>query len=137
MSSDYATINDIQTLGRPLTNAEQTRAIALLPIASDRLRQAFKNYGRDLDDLIDKGKVYASVVKEVVVNMILRDLNTPNNETPLSQVTESGLGYSQTGTYLIPGGGLYPKNAELEALGLKRPRYGAIDMMGCPEGAES
>ena len=52
MTESYATIEDLQTLWRPLTEAEEARAELLLPAVSDLLRQYAKNAGQDLDDRI-------------------------------------------------------------------------------------
>ncbi|MGV7835606.1 Gp19/Gp15/Gp42 family protein, partial [Mycobacterium kansasii] len=43
---------------------------------------------------------------------------------------ESALGYSVSGSYLVPGGGLFIKNSELSRLGLKKQRFGVIDFYG-------
>jgi hypothetical protein len=46
----------------------------------------------------------------------------------MTQVAESALGYSYSGTYLVPGGGLFIKRSELARLGIRRQRYGVIDL---------
>ena len=48
MSEPFATVSDIITLWRPLTNDEQTRAAALLPLVSDEIRQMGYNVGKML-----------------------------------------------------------------------------------------
>ena len=45
----YADIEDIEALWRPLTDAEKTRALALLPIISDRIRYEAAQVGMDYD----------------------------------------------------------------------------------------
>jgi hypothetical protein len=55
---------------------------------------------------------------------------TSTNSEPLSQFSQSGMGYSVSGTYLVPGGGLYIKKSELASLGLKRQRMGVLDIYG-------
>ena len=50
--SNYATITDLQTLKRPLTSEEQTRASQLIPIICSLIRVAAKNSGRDFDQMI-------------------------------------------------------------------------------------
>ena len=48
----------------------------------------------------------------------------------MTQVSESALGYSFSGSYLVPGGGLFIKDTELKRLGLKKKqRYGAMKFM--------
>lgn len=99
----------------------------MLPIVSDSLRQEAINVGRDLDSMIESGAVLLSVVKSVVVDVVARTLMTPRNDAPMTQVTQSALGYSVSGTYLVPGGGLFIKRSELARLGLRRQRIGVID----------
>ncbi len=45
-------------------------------------------------------------------------------------MAESAMGYSFSGSYLVPGGGLFIKESELKRLGFKKQRYGVIDLYG-------
>lgn len=126
-STPYATVADVAALWRPLTAAEEERATALLPVISDVLRQEAHNVGRDLDQMIADGKVLPSVVTAVTVDVCARTLLTSTQNEPMTQFSQSALGYSVSGTYLVPGGGLFVKNTELARLGLKRQRYGVMD----------
>ena len=49
MSQPFATVEDIQTLWRPLSSSEQSRAAALLPLVSDELRVLARDVNVDLD----------------------------------------------------------------------------------------
>lgn len=124
----FATIQDIIELWRSLTPEEASRAEALLPVVEDSLRQEAYNVGKDLDEMISEGKLKSNVVKSVVVDVVGRALMTPTNETPMTQTSESALGYSVSGTYLVPGGGLFIKKSELARLGLRRQKIGVIDL---------
>ena len=135
--ADYATVNDVISLYRALTPEEQAKAEALIPVISDRLRQYAKNTGRDLDQMIEAGDVLESVVKSVTVDVVARTLQTPTEGAPMSQFSEAAMGYSVSGTFLVPGGGVFIKNTELKALGLRRPRYGTIDFYGVDEDESS
>ncbi|MCD8087126.1 MAG: phage Gp19/Gp15/Gp42 family protein [Oscillospiraceae bacterium] len=128
--SSYATVEDITSLWRTLTTEEQERAEALLPVVSDLLRQAAMNVGKDLDAMIEAGLVLANVVKSVTVDITARALMTSTDTEPMSQMSQSALGYSVSGTYLVPGGGIYIKKSELARLGLSRQRLGVIDLAG-------
>jgi hypothetical protein len=55
---------------------------------------------------------------------------TSTDQEPMTQTAESALGYSWSGSYLVPGGGLFIKSSELNRLGLRRQRYGVIDFYG-------
>lgn len=123
----FATIDDVKSLWRTLSSAEEERAIALLPIVSDSLRMEALKVGKDLDKMIADNDIIASVAKSVTVDVIARTLMTSTNSEPMSQYSESALGYSVSGTYLVPGGGLFIKKSELARLGLRRQRLGAVD----------
>lgn len=128
--ADFATIQDITSLFRALTSAESTRATALLPVVSDNLREEARRVGKDLDKMVDEDSVYANVVKSVVVDIVSRTLMTSTNQEPMTQMSESALGYSWQGSFLVPGGGLFIKKSELARLGLRKQRYGVIDFYG-------
>ena len=130
----YATVNDVIALFRALTPEEQTRVTSLLPIVEDELRQRAHDVGKDLDNMIDNGDVLPNVVKSVVVDVVARALMTPTNDAPMSQYSESALGYTFSGTFLVPGGGLFVKKSELERLGLRRQRIGVIELYGDDKG---
>lgn len=132
--ADYATIDDVITLYRPLTPEETAKATALIPVVCARLRQYARNVGRDLDAMISANEDLAIVAKSVTVDVVARTLQTPTSGAPMSQFSEAGLGYSASGTYLVPGGGIFIKNAELKQLGLTRPKYGTFDL--CGEGGD-
>lgn len=127
--SSYATISDVTALYRALTAAEQARAEALLPVVSDSLRNEARKVGRDLDLMIasDESGALRNVAKSVTVDVLARVLMTSTNAEPMSQMSQSALGYSVSGTYLVPGGGLFIKKSELARLGLRRQRYGVME----------
>ena len=128
--ADFATIDDITNLWRPMTPDETDRATALLPVVSDSLRIEADKVGKDLDEMVADNKTYASVVKSVVVDIVSRTLLTSTKNEPMTQTSESALGYSWSGSYLVPGGGLFIKKSELARLGLRKQRYGVIDFYG-------
>lgn len=125
----HATVSDVTVLFRTLTNEEQAKATALLDIISDELRYRARQSGRDLDEMIASGWTPASVAKEVTVSAVIRVLRQDTSGEPMTQESQAGLGYSWSGTYAIPGGGI--GNAilpsDLKRLGLKRQRMGVVD----------
>jgi hypothetical protein len=128
--AEFATIQDIIDLWRPMSPEETDRAYALLPIVSDSLRVEADRVGKDLDVMVAEDAVYANVVKSVVVDIVSRTLLTSTKNEPMIQTSESALGYSWSGSYLVPGGGLFIKKSELARLGLRKQRYGVIDFYG-------
>ncbi len=126
-----ATIQDLTNLWRPLKPQEAKRAERLLEVVSDSLRMEADKVGKDLDAMIAKKPEYfANVVKSVVVDVVGRTLMTSTEQEPMTQFSEGALGYQVSGSYLVPGGGLFIKNSELARLGLKRQRMGVIEPYG-------
>ncbi len=123
----FATIEDLEKLWRNLKPAERERAEGLLEIVSDSLRVEAEKVGKNLDEMAADSSAYASVLKSVTVDVVARTLMTSTDQEPMTQMTESALGYSYSGSFLVPGGGLFIKDTELKRLGLKRQRYGVID----------
>ncbi|MFV0414496.1 MAG: phage Gp19/Gp15/Gp42 family protein [Oscillospiraceae bacterium] len=128
--NNYATLDDITALWRPMTAEEQTRATSLLPVVSSSLRVAAHAVGKDLDSMVADSGDLEHVAKSVVVDVVARTLMTSTNQEPMAQISESAGGYSASGTFLVPGGGLFIKKTELERLGLRRQRFGVIEPYG-------
>ena len=127
MSKPFATVEDIETLFRPLTSDEQKRADALLPLVSDEIRVLGKGVNVDIDSKIDDDSTYGSVVKIVTVDVVSRILRQSTEGDAMTQESQSGLGYSWSGTYAVAGGGI--ANAilrnDLKKLGLLRQQMGS------------
>lgn len=128
--ADFATVQDVINLYRPLSADEQTRTANLLPVISDALRVEAQKVGRDLDAAIAEDLPLANTVKSVTVDIVARVLMTPTTGAPMSQFSESAGGYAVSGTFLNPGGGLFIKDSELKRIGLKTQRYGVIEFYG-------
>lgn len=129
MSSEaFATVEDIQTLWRPLTADEQTRAAALLPLVSDALRNEATKVGKDLDAMVADSTTYESVVKLVTVDVVARVLRQTTTGDAMTQESQAAGGYSWSGTYAVPGGGI--ANAilysDLKRLGLLNQQIGSV-----------
>lgn len=123
---DFATTEDLEILWRNLKPDEEERARRLLEVVSNSLRVEAQKYNKDLDKLVEDD-AYASVVKSVTVDVVSRTLMTSTDQEPMTQTSEAALGYSWSGSYLVPGGGLFIKNSELARLGFKRQRMGVIE----------
>jgi hypothetical protein len=126
--SDFATIDDVTKLWRAMSSDEEERAEALLPIVSDALRIEADKVGKDLDAMLENNEALQNVAKSVTVDIVARVLMTSTNREPTTQYSESALGYSVSGTYLVPGGGLFIKKSELARLGLKKQRLRMVDL---------
>lgn len=132
MAELYASVTDIINLWRPMNQAETERAGNLLPVVCSSLRSEAKKVGKDLDQMIAADDDLAEVAKSVAVDVVARTLMTSTNQEPVSQFSESALGYTASGTFLIPGGGMFIKRSELARLGLRRQRIGVMEFYGIP-----
>lgn len=130
----YASLSDVIELWRPLTQEESNRATKLIEVVSSSLRVAAKNVDKDLDAMVAEDEDLAAVAKSVTVDVVARTLMTSTNQEPMTQFSESGMGYSASGSFLVPGGGLFIKKSELARLGLRRQRFGVMEIYGIPEG---
>lgn len=126
----FITIEDVKALFRDLSTDEEKKAKYLLSVVSDCLRQESKKVGKDLDLMISNGDVYLNVVKSVCVDVIARNLMTSTDSEPMTQISQTALGYSSSGTFLVPGGGLFIKKSELARLGLRRQSAFSIELYG-------
>lgn len=127
---NFATLDDVINLWRELTPQEMDRTEKLLPVICDSLRMEADKVGKDLDAMISEKPYLANVAKSVTVDILARTLMTSTDQEPMTQMSQSALGYSVSGTFLVPGGGLFIKKSELARLGLKRQRYGMVEIYG-------
>ena len=125
---NFATTDDLEKLWRELKPDEIERANELLTVVSNSLRYEAEKVGKDLDQMIKDDEALKSVATSVTVDVTARTLMTSTDSDPMTQRSESALGYAVSGTYLVPGGGLFIKKSELARLGLRRQRYGVIDL---------
>lgn len=128
--SDFATIADVKLLsGVAYTEDDEVRIDAILPLISDALRIEANKAGKDLDLMVAASPQYASVVKLVTVDVVVRVMRQSLSGDPMTQESQSALGYTWSGTFAIPGGGI--ANAimrnDLKRLGLRRQQYGVME----------
>lgn len=131
MSEPFATIDDLHQLWRNTVNEEETtRANHLLLVVSDCLRAEAEKVGKDLDKWIQEKSYRATVARSVTVDVVARTLMTSTDQEPMTQMSQSAGGFSVSGTFLLPGGGIFIKRTELARLGLRRQKVGELDIYG-------
>lgn len=127
----FATLAEVLAVtGADYTSAEQTRIETLLPLISDAIRNEAQKVDFDIDALIAEDEAYASTVTLVTCDIVARAMRQSTDGDPMSQESQSALGYSWSGTYAIPGGGVagaIMKN-DLKRLRIKRQRIGVIEL---------
>ena len=131
MSEPFATLTDVMTIsGATYTAEQQSRVNALLPLISDLIRSEGEAVGKNIDGAIADDDAYASVVKMVTCDVVARIMRQSTSGEPVSQESQSALGYTWSGTYAVPGGGaaMSLMNNERKMLGLKRQRYVAMEI---------
>lgn len=129
--SSFATLADVLTVtGKAYTAEESERITALLNMVSDALRVYAQNVGKDLDLMVEENEAYGSVVKLTVVDIVARAMRASFDGEPMSQESQGALGYTWSGTYAIPGGGIAGAimRNDLKRLGLRRQRYGVMEI---------
>ena len=135
-TASFATLADVMAVsGATYTQEEQDRINTLLPLLSDALRYEAQKVGKDLDDMASDA-TYANTLELVTCDIVIRAMRQTSSGEPMAQESQSALGYSWSGTYAIPGGGIAQaimKN-DLKRLGLRRQRMGVIDLW--PESTE-
>lgn len=131
--SAFVTLEEVLAMsGGNYTASEQERISTLLPVVSDALRYEAEKVGKDLDAMIEESGAYESVVKLVTVDVVVRALSLDTDSEPMSQESQGALGYTWSGTYAVPGGGIANciMRNDLKRLGLRRQRYGVIEWYG-------
>ena len=119
---------------RAMTTEEQGRAQALLDIVSASLRVEACKVGKDLDAMVAESDDLAAVAKSVTVDVVARTLMTSTDQEPMTQMSQTAGPYSTSGTFLVPGGGLFIKRSELARLGLRRQKCGVMEIYGSYSG---
>lgn len=128
--ASFATVADVlEITGKDYMGAEMNRIETLLELISDTLRTYATNIGKDLDNMADASTAYANVLKLTTVDIVIRAMRQSFDGDPLTQESQSAIGYTWSGTYAIPGGGIagaIMKN-DLKRLGLRRQQFGTIE----------
>ncbi len=132
MGQAYVTVQEVEAIsGRHFSEDEESRVDTLLPLVSDLLRNEAAKVGKNLDVMVEDA-AYLSVVKLVTTDVVIRAMRQSTEGEPMSQESQSAGGYSWSGTYSIPGGGI--ANAimrnDLKRLGLLRQQYGTVQLWG-------
>lgn len=117
-TTPYATVQDLETYWRPLSESEETRATDLLELASSRLRLYADAAGVDLDAKAAANEDYANALKWVVMEAVKRAMSTPIDTPPVDSWSQTAGPYSENYKFTNPSGDLWFKKAELKTLGI-------------------
>ena len=130
--ADYATVQDIMNLKRPLTSEEMNRALYLIPMVSSLIRVKGKSVGKDIDQMVADDPDYANIAKSVTCDVVMRELNTPGTMLPATSYSEGAGSVSQSYSLPNSSGAIKLWPSDEKALGLRKQFLGAIDMRTRP-----
>lgn len=128
--TDYATLADVMAItGNTYTAAEQDRIEELLGLVSALIRNEGRKVDMDIDQMIADDSNYGEVVKMVTVDVTVRAFRQSGTGEPMSQESQGALGYTWSGTYAVPGGGVAMSlmRNEKKILGIRRQKYGVME----------
>lgn len=117
-TTSYATVQDLETYWRPLSESEEPRATDMLALASSRLRLYAQPSGVDLDAKAAADKDYAAALKWVVMEATKRAMSTPIDTPPVDSWSQTAGPYSENYKFTNPSGDLWFKKSELKTLGI-------------------
>ena len=126
---NYATIQDIETYWRPLTEDEQTIAETLIADCSSKIRIRAKKSNKDFDALIAEDEDLQNVTKSIVSKVVINAMKVTDS-IPMTQFSESVGGYSISGSPYNPSGSLFISRADWKELGLSSQHIGGLNVYG-------
>lgn len=113
------TVNDLISRWRTLSNEEISKAEVYIADVENALHVYAHNRGLDLDEILEEYEPKQGLYVAIVCDIVKREMTSDADEGPaMSQSSLAVMGYSVSGTYLSPGGGLFVKNSELKMLGI-------------------
>lgn len=122
----FATVAELESFWRDLTESEENRAAYLLVLSSDSLRQIALNRGKNLDTMITDGKVMETSVKHLVLESVKRAMLTPVDQKPITQGSMTAGPYAESFTFANPAGDIWFKDKELKMVGLKGQKFSSV-----------
>lgn len=133
MGASYATVNDIELYWKTLTTAEQNTATTMIADVSAKIRLRASQCGKNFDEMIAASDDLAATAKTIVCQSVINAMKM-QEAIPATQFSESAGGYTVSGTYFAPGGGVKITKNDWRELGLGGQRYGGLDVYGIDQG---
>ena len=127
---NYATTEDLEKVWHHLTPSETEKAEELIAEASAKIRLKAKAQGKDYDAIVTEDEDLALIVKGLVCTVVKNAMNTPSDIEGLSQMSMAAGGYSWSGTYSNPSGGLKFSKKDWKSIGLGSQMFGGVDIYG-------
>lgn len=123
----FATIAELQTRWRVLSDIEKSRAEMLLMDASAIIATMCAQSGIAInaDD-----ELQSLIIRATACEMVKRAMLSPVDQAPLKNYSQTAGSYSESGTYVNPTGDLYLTSNEKKRLGIGRQRMFSIEPNG-------
>lgn len=129
----FATVTDLADGWRTLTTDELARATSLLVRASAMIASELDRAGIAWPPTTEP---LATNLVTVTCDVVRRAMSVPTDFQPVSQYTQSAVGYSETMSYSNPNGDLFLTAQEKSSLGIGRQRMGFMRPHIRPGGVE-
>lgn len=129
MGASYATTSDVQTYWRNLTQEESTKVSQMIADTSSKIRLRAAQRGKNFDEMIADNTDLRDVAKTIVCKSVVNAMKMLE-AVPATQFSESAGGYSVSGTFYTPGGGLSISKKDWAELGLASQTFGGLDVYG-------
>lgn len=121
------TTNDLISRWRAMTSEEISKAEILIDDYEAELHIFALDRGINLDDKLTDDN-YKRVFVAVVCSAVAEQMVNITDAPAMSQMSQSAIGYSVSGTFLNPGGGLFIRNNLLKQIGLLKQKAKAVDL---------
>lgn len=123
----FATVDNLQTRWKTLSDIEKSRAEALLMDASVIVLTMCAKHGVEIDS---GDELQAMNLERIVCEMVKRAMLSPVDQAPMTQFSQTAGSYSESGTYANPTGDLYMTSKDKKSLGIGRQRLFSIQPTG-------
>lgn len=114
----FATLEQLAAFWKDVPEADEGRANILLELASNRLRLIGTDVEVNVDEEVAASAAYETTIRWVVMEAVKRAMNTPLDQPPVENYSQTAGPYSENYKYSNPSGDLFFKKLELQALGL-------------------
>lgn len=123
----FATITDLQSRWRALSDIEKTRAETLLMDASVIIATMCAQSSITIDET---DELQSMTLGAITCEMVKRAMLSPIDQAPMSNYSQTAGSYSESGTFVNPTGDLYLTSSEKKRLGIGKQRMFSIRPTG-------
>lgn len=123
----FATITELQSRWRALSDIEKTRAETLLMDASVIIATMCAQSSITIDTT---DELQTMTLEAITCEMVKRAMLSPIDQAPMSNYSQTAGSYSESGTFVNPTGDLYLTSSEKKRLGIGKQHMFSIRPTG-------